>query len=132
NKLLAEHPCFFDGAVVQRLSAPDSPGLALKRDSEEGKDSVLVLVNTDVDRSQQLTLSASTCEAYVRRAQVASQKSVRASAAGGGVDPVQRSGVVSPVTSSKTEFLKAQQKTGAQDGPGDLLGQPLPDFERRG
>ncbi len=49
NKLLADHPCFFDGAKLTRLSAPDSPVYALLRESAEGKDSVLVLVNTDVE-----------------------------------------------------------------------------------
>jgi hypothetical protein len=32
------------------LSAPDSPVYALLRESAEGKDSVLVLVNTDVEK----------------------------------------------------------------------------------
>ncbi|MEY2466505.1 MAG: hypothetical protein QOD03_1026, partial [Verrucomicrobiota bacterium] len=52
NHLLAEHPCFFDGAKLTRLSTPDSPVYALLRESAEGKDSVLVLVNTDLDRQQ--------------------------------------------------------------------------------
>ena len=50
NKLLAGHPCFFDGAKLTRLSAPDSPVYALLRESAEGKDSVLVLVNTEVEQ----------------------------------------------------------------------------------
>ena len=57
NRLLAGHPCFFDGAVVQRLSAPDSTALALKRVSQEGKDCVLVLINTE-ERQAALSLSA--------------------------------------------------------------------------
>jgi predicted glycogen debranching enzyme len=56
NRLLAEHPCFFDGARLTRLSPPDSPVYALCRESEEGKDVVLVLVNTDAAASQSFTL----------------------------------------------------------------------------
>src|SRR5262249_37287598 len=56
NHLLAEHPCFFDGARLTRLSAPDSPVYALLRESAEGKDSVLVLVNTDSAQSRAITL----------------------------------------------------------------------------
>jgi len=58
NQLLADHPCFFDGAKLTRLSGPDSPVFALSRISEEGKDSLLVMVNTDVDHKQILELDA--------------------------------------------------------------------------
>ncbi len=51
NRLLADHPCFFDGAKLTRLSEPDAPVYALLRESAEGKDSVLVLVNTDVAKA---------------------------------------------------------------------------------
>ena len=54
NRLLADHPCFFDGAKLTRLSPPDSPVYALLRESAEGKDSVLVLVNTDVEKANSL------------------------------------------------------------------------------
>ena len=47
NQLLASHPCFFDGARLQRLSAETSPVLALQRISREGLDRCLVLVNLD-------------------------------------------------------------------------------------
>jgi starch synthase (maltosyl-transferring) len=57
NHLISNHPCFFDGAKLTRLSAPDSPIYALLRESAEGKDSVLVLVNTDVENSHALTLA---------------------------------------------------------------------------
>ena len=56
NYLLAEHPCFFDGAKLARLSAADSPVYALRRESEERKDAVIVFVNTDVERAQTLVL----------------------------------------------------------------------------
>jgi predicted glycogen debranching enzyme len=59
NRLLADHPCFFDGAKLTRLSAPDSPIYALLRESAEGKDSVLVLVNTDVEKGNSLALAPS-------------------------------------------------------------------------
>lgn len=62
NRLLAAHPCFFDGAVVERLSDSGSAVLALKRVSREGKDCVLVLVNTNVRQSAELLLSASDWE----------------------------------------------------------------------
>jgi starch synthase (maltosyl-transferring) len=48
NRLLATHPCFFDGATVTRLSGPESDVCILRRTSAEGIDSALVLVNTDV------------------------------------------------------------------------------------
>jgi predicted glycogen debranching enzyme len=59
NRLLADHPCFFDGAKLTRFSASDSPVYALLRESAEGKDSVLVLVNTDVEKPNPLGLAPS-------------------------------------------------------------------------
>lgn len=58
NRLLADHPCFFAGAVVTRVSPDGAAVFALRRDSAERLDSVLVLVNTDVERSQSLELEA--------------------------------------------------------------------------
>ena len=60
NALLADHPCFFDGARVTRLSRPGAPVFALRRESAEGLDAVLVLVNTDADAEQSLALDAFT------------------------------------------------------------------------
>ncbi len=57
NRLISDHPCFFDGAKLTRLSAPDAPVYALLRESTEGKDSVLVLVNTDVEKENALALA---------------------------------------------------------------------------
>ena len=54
NELISNHPCFFDGAKLTRLSAPDSPVYALLRESAEGKDSVLILVNTDTEVEQKI------------------------------------------------------------------------------
>jgi len=56
NALLADHPAFFDGAKLTRISPSDSTIYALRRESEEGRDVVLVLVNTDPERDHQLTL----------------------------------------------------------------------------
>ena len=56
NALISNHPCFFDGAKLTRLSAPDLPVYLLLRESAEKKDSVLVLVNTDAGKSNSLVL----------------------------------------------------------------------------
>ena len=56
NKLLKDHPCFFDDAKLTRLSALDSPVYALRRDSAEGADHLLILANTDPDHPQALAL----------------------------------------------------------------------------
>ncbi len=52
NRLLLDHPCFFDGATVRRLSEPGTPVYVFTRQADEGKDHVLVLVNTDPDQPQ--------------------------------------------------------------------------------
>ncbi len=59
NQLLADHPCFFDGAKLTRLSASDSPVYALLRESAEGKDAMLVLVNTDVEKEESIIITHS-------------------------------------------------------------------------
>ena len=64
NRLLAEHPCFFDNATLCRLSTPDSPVQALGRTSAEGKDRVLILINSDVKRPQTLQLEADVFAAW--------------------------------------------------------------------
>jgi len=60
NRLLAQNPCFFDGAVLSRLSPDGSPVYVLRRDSAQGLDSVLVLCNTDPIRQQSVKLSPHT------------------------------------------------------------------------
>jgi predicted glycogen debranching enzyme len=57
-RLTADHPCFFDGAALERLSPTDSPVLALARTSADGVDHVLVLANTDVDNERAVAISA--------------------------------------------------------------------------
>ncbi len=46
NRLLADHPCFRDGAILKRLSPDDSDVCAIERVSECGQ-KVLVLINID-------------------------------------------------------------------------------------
>ncbi|HEY6167242.1 MAG TPA: glycogen debranching enzyme N-terminal domain-containing protein, partial [Verrucomicrobiae bacterium] len=58
NRLLAEHPCFFDGAQLTRISEPGATVYAIRRDSADGKDSLLVLVNLDEKAAQSLALDA--------------------------------------------------------------------------
>ncbi len=62
NALLADHPAFFDGAKLTRVSPSDSAIYALRRDSEEGLDAVLVLVNTDPNSTHTFRLS---CEVWM-------------------------------------------------------------------
>jgi starch synthase (maltosyl-transferring) len=52
NQLLANHPCFFDGARLELISAPNDPVLLLARYSAEGLDACLVAINTDFRQSQ--------------------------------------------------------------------------------
>jgi starch synthase (maltosyl-transferring) len=52
NELLRSHPCFFDGAKLTRVTAPDSSVYALQRESADGSERVLVVVNTDLERAQ--------------------------------------------------------------------------------
>jgi predicted glycogen debranching enzyme len=59
NQLISSHPCFFDGAKLTRLSEPDSPVYALRRESAEGRDSVLVLINTDVEKENSIAIPQS-------------------------------------------------------------------------
>jgi hypothetical protein len=63
NHLLAAHPCFVDGAVLTRLSPADSPVYALRRDSAEGLDHLLALVNLDESQSRTFTLDSAQCAA---------------------------------------------------------------------
>ena len=56
NRLLADHPCFLDGAKLTRVSPAESTVFALSRESAEGSDKVLVLINTDEKNSQPFVL----------------------------------------------------------------------------
>ncbi len=59
NRLLASHPCFFDGARLRCLSEPDSPVYVLERISKDGADRALVLANTRTGESSRVVLEAS-------------------------------------------------------------------------
>jgi len=56
NDLLAEHPCFFDGAELRRLSSLESPVYALARTSPTAEDTLLVLVNLDPITARSVTI----------------------------------------------------------------------------
>lgn len=55
NRLLAEHPCFFDGAHIVRLSQPEDAVFAFLRISAAGDEAVLVLANLDWKRPRDFT-----------------------------------------------------------------------------
>ena len=59
NQLLRHHPCFFDGARIERVSELDSPVLALLRTSYDEADVCLVLVNLDCEQARTITLARS-------------------------------------------------------------------------
>jgi starch synthase (maltosyl-transferring) len=52
NRLITDHPCFFAGATLTRLSPPDAPVYLLRRDSPDAEDSVLVAVNLDTEAAR--------------------------------------------------------------------------------
>jgi starch synthase (maltosyl-transferring) len=56
NGLISNHPCFFDGAKLTRLSPPDSAIYLLLRESAEGKDSLLIVVNNEANKASSLAL----------------------------------------------------------------------------
>ncbi len=57
NSLLANHPCFYDGAVLKRLSPADSNVYVLRRESPEQNDSILIVINLDETRSHSVKIS---------------------------------------------------------------------------
>jgi predicted glycogen debranching enzyme len=65
NELISNHPCFFDGATLTRLSAPDATIYLMLRESAEKKDSLLVTVNTDPSRESTLALSLADLKAQI-------------------------------------------------------------------
>lgn len=103
NQLLAENPCFFDGARVVRISPADSTVYGLLRESEEGADRVLVLVNTTVDQPAALNLRLDALMPISPSAQESSAV---------------RSEATAPSVADPTRWV-------------DLLGQTPPQWERR-
>ena len=61
NRLLAGHPCFFDGARLSRLSGDAASVYVLRRDAAEGQGQVLVLVNTNVTESGEAIVKIDAC-----------------------------------------------------------------------
>ncbi len=57
-RLVNNHPCFFDGARLERLSSDGSAVYALKRTSADGFDTVLVLANTDMENKATVSVPA--------------------------------------------------------------------------
>jgi len=57
NDLLQQHPCFFDGAKLTRVSETASQIYALHRESWDSKDHLLILANLDVEGEQMVSLS---------------------------------------------------------------------------
>ena len=55
NKLLSEHPCFFDGARLSRLSN-EGAVYVLRRDSAEGTDSLWIFANTDMEHDSTISI----------------------------------------------------------------------------
>ncbi len=55
NRLLRDHPCWFDGAVIQRHSADDAQVLIVSRTSADDLDRVLILANLDPDHAATVT-----------------------------------------------------------------------------
>jgi starch synthase (maltosyl-transferring) len=62
NRLISNHPCFFDGTSLRRISDPHSMVYALRRDSAEGLDRVLVLANTEFEEERSIELDWSVWE----------------------------------------------------------------------
>ena len=52
NRLINQHPCFRDGARLERLSDPESSLYQLRRTSADGASEVRVLANLDLDEAQ--------------------------------------------------------------------------------
>ena len=60
TRLLAHHPCFFDGATLTRVSAGDAPVYLLHRRSSEGLDELLIAANTDIAKPHAVTIPVET------------------------------------------------------------------------
>ncbi len=61
NRLIANHPCFFDGAELEILSDEYSDVLILKRTAASGE-SILVIANTDQAEHRTVTISKESFE----------------------------------------------------------------------
>ena len=136
NTLLADHPCFFDGAKVNRLSPADSPVYALRRESEEGEDTVLVLVNTDVDAPHAITLDWNSVQLARRSLGEGGSPKPNLSAEALAKAQVQRRASAVSSSKSRTRAGKSEEQSrdsAQEENPGndkswvDLLGQEGPE-----
>jgi starch synthase (maltosyl-transferring) len=131
NRLLAEHPCFLDGAILTRLSPADSPVYALLRESAEGSDMALVLVNSDIEREQIFKLNLATLPSHPGP----NPQSGRADPALAGPDARQRvptqSGLSAPMQESQGGGGSGAETRPAQTFPfvHDLLRQSPPEVK---
>jgi predicted glycogen debranching enzyme len=66
NRLLRDHPCFYDGAKLTRLSEVESVVYALHRESAEGLDHLLVMVNLDDRNAHKVRIDRKAFEAMGR------------------------------------------------------------------
>lgn len=55
HRVLADHPAFFDGARLERVSPEGHPVYALLRTSQDGQSQVLVVVNSQLDKPATLS-----------------------------------------------------------------------------
>ncbi|MGV3772193.1 MAG: amylo-alpha-1,6-glucosidase [Verrucomicrobiales bacterium] len=62
NKLISDHPAFFDGAKLNRISSPGSPVYMLERISQEGADKVWVVINLDETQPNRVAIDAAAFE----------------------------------------------------------------------
>jgi len=62
NRLISSHPCFQDGAKVERISPSDSWILALTRHSADSADCGLALVNLDAESKRTIAIDRRTWE----------------------------------------------------------------------
>lgn len=56
NRLLADHPCFFDNARLSSLTHGESPVYVLRRDSADNVNTLWIFANTDMDHTSQVTV----------------------------------------------------------------------------
>ena len=49
NRLLLRHPCFFENAILTRLSPDNSDIYALRRESPQANESLLIIANTNIE-----------------------------------------------------------------------------------
>jgi starch synthase (maltosyl-transferring) len=113
NQLLADHPAFFDGARLTRVSPADSTIYALWRQSEEGLDHALVLVNTSLERPASIALRLEGAGMNTKLSQAASDCLTTLPAAA----------IIAPIPRGS---IKIEQPTSHISRWFDLLGQSLP------